>query len=149
MPKSIFERQALGELHDRLSKLTPQSERRWGKMTAPRMICHLQDSLEVALAMKPAQPKRKGMDNAIVRWLVIYVLPWPKGKVQTAPEMLATQPSEWNTDMDRLRGLLDAASRQGVSGKWGRHPAFGELDGSLYGHLIYKHFNHHLTQFGV
>jgi len=149
MARTIFERQALADLHDRLSRLTPQSERRWGRMTAPRMICHLQDSLEIALAKRPASAKKNGMDNPIVRWLVIYVVPWPKGKAQTVPEMLSTQPAEWSEDVARLRELLDSASKQGPGGRWGRHPAFGDLSGTQYGHLIYRHFNHHLTQFGV
>ena len=118
-------------------------------MTAPQMICHLHDSLEVATGIKPAEPRNSGLDNALIRWLVIYALPWPKGKARSAPEMLMTQPTQWHTDLERLRGLLAAAAQRGPGGKWARHPTFGELGGTQYGHLIYKHFNHHLTQFGV
>lgn len=60
-----------------------------------------------------------------MRWLVIYVVPWPKGKAPTA------------------------AAARGPSGSWAEHPAFGNMSGKDYGALIYRHFNHHLTQFGV
>jgi hypothetical protein len=99
--------------------------------------------------MKPTRPKNNGMDNPLVRWLVIYAIPWPKGKARTAPEMLVTQPSVWAADMQRLHELLDTAANVGSTGKWARHPAFGQINGNQYGHLIYRHFNHHLTQFGV
>lgn len=65
-----------------------------GKMTAPEMVCHLTDSLEVELGRKPARIESGVMSFPLVRWLVIYMIPWPKGKAQTAPEMLVTRPAE-------------------------------------------------------
>jgi hypothetical protein len=40
------------EVLDRLSKVRPDSRRRWGSMSAHRMICHLSDSFRVALGEK-------------------------------------------------------------------------------------------------
>jgi hypothetical protein len=36
------------EVLDRLSKVRPDSQRRWGSMSAHQMICHLSDSFRVA-----------------------------------------------------------------------------------------------------
>lgn len=149
MAKSIFHAQDRQELLERIGRLTPTSERQWGKMTAPRMVCHLIDSLLVATEQAPAKSKEHFMRNPLVRWFVIYLMPWPKGKAPTAPEMLMTQPSEWTADITRLREQLNSAAARGPDGQWAEHPAFGALNGRQYGHLIFKHFNHHLTQFGV
>src|SRR6266536_2217373 len=44
------------ELLRRLGGIGPASQRRWGKMTAPEMICHLSDALRVGLGERQAKP---------------------------------------------------------------------------------------------
>lgn len=149
MAKTIFDRETRQELMQRLSALTPASRRRFGKMTVGQMVCHLVDSLQVELGQKPAAYKPSPLALPPLRRLAIYIVPWPKGKAKTAPEMLVTQPGELAADVERLKGLLDEAVARGASGNWATHPAFGKLSGKDYGVLIYKHFNHHLEQFGV
>lgn len=149
MARTIFDSAHRDELLDRLNRLTPDAEARWGQMTAPRMICHLSDSLRVASGEIPAEFKRSPLANPIVRWLMAYVVPFPKEKAQTAPEMLLTQPADWQTDLSTVRDQLRAAAQRGPNGKWAPHPAFGDISGVLYGVFIYKHFDHHLRQFGV
>jgi hypothetical protein len=113
------------------------------------MICHLIDALEIALGIVPTVPKRSWLPKKLVRWLVIYVVPWPKGKAKTVPEMLRTQPSGWDADLARLRSLLRQAAQRGPEGQWSPDPAFGKLSGRDYGFFLFKHFDHHLGQFGV
>jgi hypothetical protein len=48
-----------------------------------------------------------------------------------------------------LRHLLHAAAARGAAAEWATHPAFGAISGKDYGTLIYRHFDHHLRQFGV
>jgi hypothetical protein len=40
MAKTIFDSAHRDELLARLDRLTPDARAKWGKMTAPRMICH-------------------------------------------------------------------------------------------------------------
>lgn len=150
MAKSIFDAPVRQELIDRIAQLTPTHQRQWGKMTPSQMICHLMDSLRVATGQAHASSKNnRFMANPLVRWLIIYVMPWPKGKVPTVPELLLTQPSEWKADIATLSEQLTNAATRGPSANWGEHPAFGQLSGQDFGVLIYRHCNHHLTQFGV
>src|SRR5687768_18257394 len=118
-------------------------------MSASRMICHLSDSVRVSTGEIPAEFKNGPLANAVVRWLLAYVVPFPKGKAETAPEMLVTQPADWRTDLLTAQKLLRAAAQRGANVTWARHPAFGDVSGKLYGVFIYKHFDHHLRQFGV
>ena len=149
MAKTIFDAASRDELLGRLDRLRPDATPQWGKFTAPRMICHLSDSLRVVSGEVAAEFKRTPLANPIVRWLLAYVIPFPKDRAQTAPEMLMTQPSDWHADVATVREQLHAAARRGPHGQWARHPAFGDVSGTLYGVFIYKHFDHHLRQFGV
>jgi hypothetical protein len=149
MAKTIFNAADRDALLERIDQLQPDAKPQFGEFTAPRMVCHLIDSLRVASGEKAAASKNSGMDNPILRWLIVYYMPWPKGKVKTVPEMLSTTPTEFKADVSTLRELMRGAAQRGPDGKWGRHPAFGDVPGKMYGALIYRHTDHHLKQFGV
>ncbi|MGQ0562470.1 MAG: DUF1569 domain-containing protein [Gemmatimonadota bacterium] len=149
MRATIFDPASLRQLDLRIARLQPGSRAQFGTMTPATMVCHLIDALEVALGIAPTVPKRSLLPKPLVRWLVIYVVPWPKGKAKTVPEMLKTTPTSWDTDIARLRALLSDAVRRGPSGQWAADPAFGRLTGRDYGCFIHRHFHHHLSQFGV
>lgn len=149
MAKTIFDPTAHEALHARLDRLTPDAVARWGRLNAPRMLCHLSDSLRVASGELPAVFHKGPLANGVARWLLAYVVPFPKGRAETAPEMLTTRPDDWHADLSTTHELLRAAAQRGPNGSWARHPAFGETSGKLYGVFIHKHFDHHLRQFGV
>lgn len=149
MAKTIFDAADRNGLLQRIDRLTPDAKARWGKLTAPRMVCHLADSVRVCTGEIPAQSKNGPLANPVARWLLAYVVPFPKGKAETAPEMLSTQPADWQADLSMLRAQLQAAAERGATGIWADHPAFGQVSGKLYGVFIHKHFDHHLRQFGV
>jgi len=131
----------------RLRRLQPTATARWGTLTAPKMVCHLADSLRLGLGEVP--PTR--MDNlatrTIVKWLVVYSpAPPPKGKVQTSPEMLASAPTSWAADVATVERL---AERMASTPTTAAHPAFGPLTHGGWGRLSWKHMDHHLRQFGA
>jgi hypothetical protein len=147
--RTIFNTGDLDALLERIDRLAPDVKAHWGMMTAHRMICHLTDSLRVCSGEIPAEARKSMLANPIARWLLAYVVPFPKAKAETAPEMLLTQPADWQADVTAVREQLRGAARRGPTGAWARHPAFGDVSGKLYGVFIYKHFDHHLRQFGV
>jgi hypothetical protein len=149
MAGTIFNPADLDGLLARMDRLTPEAKAQWGKMTPQRMLCHLADSIRVGLGEIPSQFRKGPLANPVARWLLAYVIPFPKGRAETAPEMLLTQPSDWQTDVSAARQQLRAAAERGPNGRWARHPAFGDVPGKLYGVFIHKHFDHHLRQFGV
>ena len=147
--RTIFNPTDRDALLARLDRLTPDAQARWGRMTPQRMLCHLSDSIRVGIGEIPAEFKNGPLANPIARWLLAYVVPFPKGRAETAPEMLTTQPSDWQGDLTAARTYLRAAAERGPDGQWARHPAFGDVSGTLYGVFIHKHVDHHLRQFGV
>jgi hypothetical protein len=130
----------------RLRRLQPSLQPRWGQLDAPRMVCHLADSLRVGLGELPARRVDTLASRTVFKWLVVHSpVPPPPGKIQTAPEMLSTEPTDWARDLalvEELVARLSAARTTAV------HPFFGPLDPSGWGRLTWKHVDHHLRQFG-
>ena len=103
-----------------------------------------------SLGDKPVSPGHGFISLKPIRYLMLFVLPWPKGRVQTHPELLETQPAEFNGDRARLRGLLERIAQRGrEGGAFQPHPAFGDLSTQEWGGLVYRHVRHHLAQFSV
>ena len=46
--KNLYETSVKQEIKDRINKLTPNSQRLWGKMDVAQMLAHLQMQIEVA-----------------------------------------------------------------------------------------------------
>jgi hypothetical protein len=131
----------------RLRTLTPQQQRRWGKMTVHQMLCHVSDQMRVALGDLPTRRFGAAWSGQIVRFIGIHTpLPWPKGKIQTAREMLTAQPAVWDADVRACEELIARFGRERPAAV---HPRFGPLTPREWGILAAKHLNHHFTQFGV
>lgn len=147
--RSIFDPEAVESLSRRLRTLSPDRPGRWGRMSAPQMVCHVGDQLRCAVGDMPAAPRRTPFRNRALRMLFVHLLPWPRGVLPTAPEMQSTTPDEWRADVDRVEALLRRARDRGPAARWPDHPAFGPLSGREWGWIVYKHTDHHLRQFGA
>jgi hypothetical protein len=84
-----------------------------------------------------------------MNWLVIHVLPWPKGKGKSPREFLVTRPTTWASDLDALRDLVERFSARGPNAPWPPSRVFGRISGQSWGVLQHKHLDHHLRQFDV
>ncbi len=146
---SLWEDAARAELLDRLRRLTPDARPRWGRMTAPQMLTHVNDQLRMSMGELPAVPARLPVRYPPLRQLVAYVLPWPKG-LPTAPELLARiDRSTWPAEVATFGTLLHRFASRPVGAAWPEHPAFGRLSRRGWGMLGYRHTDHHFRQFGA
>lgn len=147
--KSLFNEVHLEEMKARIEKLNTESVARWGKFSVQRMVCHLLDNLGYALGLTEGLKEAAAGPPMFIRHLVRLYMPFPKGKIQTSPGMLKRQPGEWEKDKRELIELLDQFYKNRDKGTWPIHPFFGRLSGPAWAGLIWRHFNHHLSQFGV
>ncbi len=145
---SMFDPATREKFRKRIGKLSPKSERRWGTMSSQKMICHLGDQVRVALGEIDARPMPGPMRYAPMRWLAIYVIPWPRG-VKGPPETFTTTAREWERDVVALEALLEELAARSGQRVWPEHPVFGRMTGPLWARVTCKHFDHHLRQFGV
>ncbi len=137
----------------RVKALRPHSARRWGRMTAHQMVCHLSDCNRVALGevVVTAPPTR--LPRAIVKWVSLYTpLPWPAG-LPTNPELDqdvgGTRPGDFAHDVAALEATVERLMSRAGRGDWPPHPDFGEMSEGDWLRWAYLHMDHHLRQFGV
>jgi hypothetical protein len=146
--KSVWNDADYRELGGRLDRLTAETPARWGKFSAPQMVCHLTDALKMASGELAIPPRKMVLRYPIIKHLIIYALPFPKG-APTAPQLVSRIATEWHGEVQSLRRELEAFVKRGPSGPFVPHPAFGDLTPRTWGVLVYKHMDHHLKQFGV
>jgi hypothetical protein len=137
----------------RLHLLSPESERRWGRMTVHQMVCHLADSCRMALGQRRVSDSTGLAERSIVKWLALYApLRWRSG-ILTRPEIdqqvAGTTPKDFATDVAEVEELLNAIARRERHAAWPNHPVFGRLSRAEWLRWAYLHTDHHLRQFGV
>ena len=148
---TYFDAWTEAEVRARIARLTPETARLWGTMNAHQMVCHLIDGFRVPLAELAVAPRSNFLRFKPLRWLFVYLLPWPKGKIPTTREFKDTQPGDFAADVATWNAACDRFVARGrdPEGSFGPHPTFGQLSREEWGRLAYEHTCHHLRQFGV
>jgi len=139
------------EIQRRLKTVCPESRRRWGRMTAHQMICHLSDSFLAVTGRKAMSMATGPFQRTVLKWTALYApLPWPHG-VRTRPEIDqgigGTRPSDFAADVALLEALSVqfTAEINSIDGR--PHPIFGPMSRSDWLRWAYLHMDHHLRQF--
>lgn len=135
------------ELLSRIDRVNDSIKPAWGNMNGSAMLAHLSQSLKMAVGELPCKGRKLPIRFFPLKQLIIYVFPFPKG-APTAPELLEGSDTPAEQSKAELRRLFTKMALQKGS-TWPEHPAFGTLSEKQWGILTYKHFNHHLRQFGV
>jgi hypothetical protein len=146
--RTMFNPDCRRELLSRLGRLTPDRPAQWGQMTAPQMLAHLGDQMRATLGDYLCAPVRTPLRRPVIRELALYWLPWPKARVKGPPEMFTTQPTTWARDLAGVEALVERFAARGPGGAWPENPLFGPMSGRVWGVFCYRHFEHHLRQFG-
>lgn len=141
------------EILRRLRAVRPDSDRRWGRMSAHQMVCHLGDALRMAVGERPVRPATGLFQRTFVKWIALYLpLPWPPG-IPTRPEIdqhgSGTRPAEFSADVAAVEALLGLLAAPTGARDRRSHPIFGPMSRSAWLRWGYRHADHHLRQFGV
>lgn len=149
--QNIFNHQDYQAILDRINRISPASERLWGKMEVNQMIIHLKDQLDIALGnIKAAAQGPFFFRTKLARYLILYVVNWRKGKEITPKEMDAMLKGKVVTDFESDKHLLIIRLHEFTLAKsFEVHPYFGKLNKKDWGRLAWKHIDHHLLQFGI
>jgi hypothetical protein len=146
--RTLFDPEVRRAVVDRIRGLAPETPRRWGRMTAPKVIVHLTDQMTHCLGDVPCRPVASVLRWAPLRYASIYLIPWPKGRVEGPPDAFVTRPGAWEGDVARLVALVERFGARDPGEAWPEHALFGRMRGRDWGFFCYKHFDHHLRQFG-
>ncbi len=143
------------EVVRRLDTVQFSSQRRWGKMSAHQMVCHVSDGFRLYMGERSVASAPVPFPRPALKWIALWApIPWPKG-FKTMPELDqqaggGTPPAEFEKDMRQLRQLIDRFSTQPRTFRWpASHPHFGSMSEKEWMRLAYLHLDHHLRQFGV
>ncbi|MGL6119618.1 MAG: DUF1569 domain-containing protein [Fusobacteriaceae bacterium] len=147
---SFYDVVSKAEIICRIGKLTPNSNAVWGKMSADQMCKHCSLVLDSALGKlnyKPNLPLR--IIGRIIKNKVVYGEVMAKEK-PTHKNLVITK--NYNLEEVKLE-LLERVNNFSIEGKNAtknrKHPFFGNLTCEEWDLLMWKHLDHHLTQFGV
>lgn len=148
--KTIFDAETHSEVLERLGKLSPDSERQWGKMSPGQMMEHTARALEMATGRKPMQQAFLGK---AIGWIFkssfLGEKPFPQNS-PTGPTLIIKDEHDFESTRERLKELIDEFHALGETGTDGNiHGFFGPLTGKQWGETQYKHVDHHLRQFGL
>ena len=148
--KNLFDKEPYTEIINRINKLSPQSQRQWGKMTVSQMLAHCKEAFKVPLSDKKIP---RNMLGVLIGWAFKKKLynddPWRKN-LPTAPNFIIKDERDFEKEMQELTGLINQFYSQGPDnvGKF-PHPMFGAYTSEQWGKSMYKHLDHHFHQFGV
>lgn len=152
--KTLARTQDQDELARRLRAVRPESARRWGRMSAHQMVCHIGDAFRMALGTKTVACPGDRWPRAILKWAVLYVpLRWPVG-IPTSPELdqacgRGTTPADFAADVAQVERLMRQAASEPSALDGRLHPILGRMSAREWLRWAYLHTDHHLRQFGV
>jgi hypothetical protein len=152
--KTLAHAREKAEILERLRAVRPDSARRWGRMTADQMICHLSDVFLSVLGRRPVSHDTRLLNRTIVKWIALYApLRWPAG-IETRPELdqqagLGTRPGDFAADVALLVSLVETITASTTCFAGQVHPIFGRMSDRDWLRWAYLHMDHHLRQFGA
>ena len=147
--KSLFDPADRQSIVARINALGPNAMRQWGKMDSGQMLCHCSRAIETATGDRPMKQKFIGkILMPFFRSTILGERPFGKNS-PTDPTFIVSDPRDFAAERARLLELIDKFVARGeAQAGHETHAFFGKMTGKEWGELMYKHIDHHLTQFG-
>ena len=147
--KSLHSSDVYHDCLDRIERLTPGSKPQWGRMSVAQMLAHCAEIQEVSNG-KPLEntPVIAKLFKAAIRKMVVGDKPFPKN-TRTHPLYKQASDRDFVTEKQRLLNALERFVRDASGQQESLHPLFGKMTPAESGWSMYKHLDHHLSQFGV
>jgi hypothetical protein len=136
----------------RFAKIAENTPRQFGKMTAGEMINHVRLLVEVSLEERELPDFSNWLSRtALFRWVLIEILPWPKGKVKAPVDLLDPTLKSFDEEHRLLDGALErfAAAVHAQPLRITRSPMVGTITLRMWSRIHGRHLEHHLQQFGA
>ncbi|PWS31241.1 DUF1569 domain-containing protein [Pedobacter paludis] len=149
--KNLFDHADTAEILIRIQNLSPDAERKWGKMNVNQMLAHCNASLGTAMGLH--NPKRLGFVGRLFGKLLkpkfFSETPFPKNSATDKSYIITGDP---NFEQEKAKSISQIKTfSEGGPAKCTTHPQafFGPLTPEEWALMQWKHFDHHLRQFGA
>jgi hypothetical protein len=148
--KSILNENEKKEIIERINKLTSDTQPVWGTMSVSQMLAHCTVSVKLAAGEVKAENNENYLKlGRLIKDRVFDSEMFTKN-LPTSNEFLVSDNKEFEKNKNTLLEYIGMYSKSDMNGSTTKaHPFLGDLTVKEWGMLIWKHTNHHLTQFGV
>lgn len=149
---NIFTQEVAEKIIARIHLLTPQSQPQWGKMSVDKMLAHCCVGYETVY--EPGKhPKPNFVMGLILKLFVKSVVTGDKPlrkNSPTAPYFIIADDKDFEAEKARLIAFIRKTQQLGEQEFDGKASlSFGTMTKTEWNNMMYKHLDHHLTQFGV
>jgi len=148
--QSLYDPMTHAEMTARIQRLQAAAARQWGKMDAAQMCAHCSIALEMATGDQPSKQALIGkLLTPFFREAIAGPKPFSKNS-PTGPALRVLEPRDFGAERARLQRALDRFVSGGPAlAERHEHGFLGRLPGDRWGRLMWKHLDHHLSQFSV
>ncbi len=148
---NLFNKTDVTGILARIETLTPGMERQWGKMNVSQMLAHCNASLETAMGLDFSE--RLGFIGRFFGKLLkpkyFSEMPFPKNGTTDKKYIIKGNP---DFETEKAKAILHIQKfYEGGPAMCTQYPHafFGELAPEEWAIMQWKHFDHHLRQFGA
>ncbi len=148
---NIFTQEVSENIIRRIQTLTPESQAQWGIMSVAQMLAHCSVTYELIYENKHPKPNLvlKFILKKFVKKTVVGETPYSANS-RTGPAFLIKETK--NLEEEKRRLIKYITQTQALGEKYFDNKeshSFGALNITEWNNMLYKHVNHHLSQFGV
>lgn len=150
--QNVFDAKDAKEYINRINNLTPETQRKWGKMSVDQVLAHLNVAYDLTFT-----PEKFPKPNFIAKFLLSrFVKPKItnenpyKPSLPTSPVFIIADERNFEDEKAKLIGNIQRVQQLGREAFEGKENInFGKMTAQCWNNMFAKHLNHHLEQFGV
>ncbi|MFN3272489.1 MAG: DUF1569 domain-containing protein [Cloacibacterium caeni] len=150
--QNVFDAKDAQEYINRINNLTPETQRKWGKMSVDQVLAHLNVAYDLTFT-----PEKFPKPSFIAKFLLSrFVKPKITNEIpykQSLPTSLAfiiADERNFEEEKAKLIGNIQRVQQLGREAFEGKENInFGKMTAQCWNNMFAKHLNHHLDQFGV
>mgnify|MGYP002664436793 FL=1 len=150
--QNVFDAKDAQEYINRINNLTPETQRKWGKMSVDQVLAHLNVAYDLTF-MPEKFPKpsfiAKFLLSRFVKPKITNEIPY-KQSLPTSPVFIIADERNFEEEKAKLIGNIQRVQQLGREAFEGKENInFGKMTAQCWNNMFAKHLNHHLEQFGV
>ena len=150
--QNVFDAQGAQEYINRINNLTPETQRKWGKMSVNQVLAHLNVAYDLTFTPeKFPKPSfiAKFLLSRFVKPKITNEIPY-KQSLPTSPAFIIADERNFEEEKAKLIGNIQRVQQLGREAFEGKENInFGKMTAQGWNNMFAKHLNHHLEQFGV
>lgn len=147
---NIFIKEDKDDIIRRIDELHPNSKPMWGKMSVSQMLAHCIVPTKISAGEIESKQSFMGkLFGSIAKKQMLSSAEMKKG-LPTSPDFVIKNTPDFYESQQALKNAIErlyATDKTALLQR--KHPFFGKMTMEEWGVLNYKHYDHHLKQFGA